>query len=135
LLIYEYQEDFLMIHDLVGDDFRYLGAGVSDKQAEQNIRDWNAGKLPLMGLHPASGGHGLNLQHGGADMAWLAPTWNPEWWDQTLARLNRSGQQRQVVVRVCVANRTIDDMKIDRVTHKLSAQSAFERYLQLRHYG
>jgi hypothetical protein len=134
LLIYEYQEDFQMMRGLL-QNFRYLGAGVSDKQAEQNIRDWNAGKLPFMGLHPASGGHGLNLQHGGADMAWIAPTWNPEWWDQTLARLNRSGQLQQVMVRVCVANHTIDDMKIDRVHDKLSAQTAFERYLQARHYG
>jgi SNF2 family DNA or RNA helicase len=83
-----------------------------------------------MGLHPASGGHGLNLQHGGADMAWISPTWNPELWDQTLARLHRSGQPRQVVVRVCVADDTIDDAKLDRVYRKLSAQAAFENYLQ-----
>ena len=51
----------------------YLGAGVSDKQGRREHRAWNAGELPFMGLHPASGGHGLNLQLGGADMAWIAP--------------------------------------------------------------
>jgi SNF2 family DNA or RNA helicase len=130
LLIYEFQEDFQMLRELLGDDLPYLGAGISDKRADANIKAWNAGKLPFMGLHPASGGHGLNLQHGGADMAWISPTWNPELWDQTLARLHRSGQPRQVVVRVCVATGTIDEVKLDRVHHKLSAQQAFERYLQ-----
>jgi hypothetical protein len=130
LLIYEFQEDFQMLRELLGDELPYLGAGLSDKQAEANIKAWNEGRLPFMGLHPASGGHGLNLQHGGADMAWISPTWNPELWDQTLARLHRSGQPRQVVVRVCVADDTIDEAKLDRVHHKLSAQQAFERYLQ-----
>jgi hypothetical protein len=130
LLIYEFVEDFQMLRQLLGDNLPYLGSGVDDKRAEANIKAWNEGKLPFMGLHPASGGHGLNLQHGGADMAWIAPTWNPELWDQTLARLHRSGQPRQVVVRVCVATGTIDEAKLDRVHHKLSAQQAFERYLQ-----
>jgi hypothetical protein len=54
---------------VLGKDLPYLGAGVSDRQAAENIENWNAGKLPFMALHPASGGHGLNLQHGGADIA------------------------------------------------------------------
>jgi hypothetical protein len=134
LLVYEFQEDFQMLlqvfHVLSMGDLPFLGAGVSDQKADANIKAWNAGKLPFMALHPASGGHGLNLQHGGADMAWIAPTWNPELWDQTIARLHRPGQLKQVIVRVCVANNTIDDMKLDRVHGKLSAQQAFERYLQ-----
>jgi hypothetical protein len=129
LLIYEYKEDFKMLRELLGDDMPYLGAGVSDRRAETNIKAWNAGKLPFMALHPASGGHGLNLQHGGADMAWLSPCWDSELWDQTISRLHRSGQTQQVVVRVCVSNNTIDDMKLDRVRNKLTAQQAFERYL------
>jgi SNF2-related domain len=130
LLIYEFTEDFDIIKQIVGKDFRWLGAGVSDKQAAKNIDDWNAGRLPFMGLHPASGGHGLNLQFGGSDMAWMAPTWDSELWDQTLARLARPGQTRQVMVRVCVANDTVDEMKLDRVHYKLSGQAAFEKYLQ-----
>ena len=128
LLIYEYREDFQMIRDVLG-DIPYLGAGISDKQADDNIKRWNARELPFMALHPASGGHGLNLQHGGSDMWWITPTWNPELWEQTLARLARSGQKEQVIVRVCVANQTVDDLKIDRVHFKLSAQQAFEKYL------
>ena len=130
LLVYDFNEDLDLLKAVLGDDLPYLGAGVSDKQAAQNIADWNAGRLRFMGLHPASGGHGLNLQHGGADMAWLSPTWSPEYWEQTIARLNRSGQTKQVMVRVCVARDTVDEMKLDRVYRKMSAQEAFEAYLR-----
>jgi len=130
LLIYDFNSDLTMLRDALGEDLPYLGAGVSDAKAGQNIMLWNRGLLPFMALHPASGGHGLNLQHGGADMAWLAPTWSPEYWEQTIARLNRSGQKRQVIVRVCVADHTVDDLKLDRVHHKMTAQEAFEAYLR-----
>jgi hypothetical protein len=130
LLIYDFNEDLTMLRDALGADLSYLGAGVNDGRAAGTIAAWNRGSLPFMALHPASGGHGLNLQHGGADMAWLAPTWSPEYWEQTIARLNRSGQKRQVIVRVCVADQTVDDLKLDRVHHKMTAQEAFEAYLR-----
>lgn len=130
LLIYEYLEDLAMLRELLGDDLPYLGDGVSDRQSDDNIVRWNNGQLPFMALHPASGGHGLNLQHGGADMAWISPTWSPELWEQTIARLHRSGQSKPVIVRVCTAADTVDEMKIDRVHRKMSAQQAFEAYLR-----
>jgi hypothetical protein len=137
LLVYEFTEDLEWMRHIVQDvtmqPLRWLGGGVSDKQAAENIADWNAGKLKFMALHPASGGHGLNLQHGGADMAWIAPTWSPELWEQTIARIARPGQQRPVVVRVCVARNTVDDMKLNRVYHKMGAQEAFEAYLRQWH--
>ena len=130
LLIYEYREDLEMLRDLLGEDLPYLGDGVTDAVSDHTSSQWNEGKLPFMAMHPASGGHGLNLQHGGADMAWIAPTWSPELWEQTIARLHRSGQSRPVIVRVCVAHDTVDQMKIDRVVGKMSAQEAFEAYLR-----
>ena len=60
----------------------------------------------------------------------IAPCWSSEYWEQTIARLNRSGQQRQVIVRVCVATDTVDEMKLDRVHGKMTAQAAFEAYLR-----
>jgi hypothetical protein len=135
LLIYEYLADLDMLREELGADLPYLGAGVSDLKAASNIKSWNAGKLPFMALHPASGGHGLNLQHGGADMAWICPTWSPEFWEQTIARLARPGQRRPVVVRVCVAEDTVDELKLARVRLKLSAQEAFEAWLQGRAPG
>ena len=130
LLVYEFLEDLKLMHDVIDGELPYLGAGVSDAAAANHIRMWNEGKLPFLALHPASGGHGLNLQHGGSDMAWMSPTWSPEYWEQTIARLNRSGQRRQVVVRVCVATDTVDGLKLDRVHGKMTAQEAFEAYLR-----
>ena len=131
LLIYEFIQDLRMMQKLLGDDLPYLGGdhGASDL----NIEMWNMGRLPFMALHPASGGHGLNLQHGGADMAWISPTWSPELWEQTIARLHRSGQTRPVIVRVCMARNTVDEMKLNRVYRKMSAQAAFEEYLRQHH--
>jgi len=131
LLVYEFIEDLKLMQELVP-DLHYLGAGASDKDSGEAIALWNRGLLPFMALHPASGGHGLNLQHGGSDMAWMAPTWSPEHWEQTIARINRSGQTKQVMVRVCVARNTVDELKLDRVYHKMSAQEAFEAYLRGR---
>ena len=130
LLVYEFLEDLEVIRQVLGDDVPYLGAGVSDADAARAITGWNEGKLPFMALHPASGGHGLNLQHGGSDMAWISPTWSPEFWEQTIARLHRSGQANPVIVRVCVARNTVDELKLNRVHYKMSAQDAFERFLQ-----
>src|SRR6478736_882926 len=131
LLVYEFIEDLKLIQELIP-GLRYLGAGASDQDSGQAIALWNRGLLPFMALHPASGGHGLNLQHGGSDMAWMSPTWSPEYWEQTIARINRSGQTKQVMVRVCVARNTVDELKLDRVYHKMSAQEAFEAYLRGR---
>ena len=133
ILVYEFREDLRLIRSLLGPDVPFLGHGVIDSRQEGVIRNWNAGKLPFMVMHPAAGGHGLNLQHGGADMAWLSPTWSPELWEQTIARLHRSGQTKPVMVRVCVARGTVDQMKLDRVHHKMSAQAAFEAYLRAFH--
>lgn len=137
IIVYEYQADLAMLQfeiDKAGHGpLRFLGSGVSDKQSDANIRDWNDGKLRFLGLHPASGGHGLNLQRGGADMAWISPTWSPELWEQTIARIARPGQKRPVVVRVCTAAGTVDEMKLDRVYNKMSAQAAFEAWLKRWH--
>jgi hypothetical protein len=63
-------------------------------------------------------------------MAWVSPTWSPELWEQTIARLHRSGQIHPVIVRVCTAADTVDQMKINRVHLKMTAQEAFEEYLR-----
>jgi SNF2 family DNA or RNA helicase len=131
LLIYEFLEDLTMMQSQI-DNLPCLGrlGGSTD---DAIITAWNKGELPFLALHPAAGGHGLNLQTGGADMAWLSPTWSPELWEQTIARLHRSGQTKPVIVRVCVARNTVDGMKLDRVYRKMSAQAAFEAYLRRYH--
>ena len=132
LVVYEFLEDLKMIAEVVGRPIVYIGAGVGDKVSDDAIRAWNSGKLSLLALHPASGGHGLNLQAGGADMAWISPCWSPEYWEQTIARIHRSGQKKPVMVRVCVARDTVDELKLSRVYTKMGAQQAFEAYLRRR---
>lgn len=132
LVIYEFIEDLQMIMEVAGPATPYLGAGAGDRDSDSAIEAWNAGDLKVMAMHPASGGHGLNLQPGGSDMAWISPCWSPEFWEQTIARLHRSGQTRPVMVRVCVARDTVDELKVARVQDKVSAQNAFERYISRR---
>ena len=128
LIAYEFVEDLRAIRRALG-DVPALGGGTSAKQSAQLVDDWNAGRLPLLAFHPASAGHGLNLQHGGSRMAWLAPTWSAELHEQAIARLYRPGQTKRVTVHVCVAAGAVDEMKRDRVLGKMSAQEAFRRHL------
>ncbi len=87
----------------------HIGAGVSDKQAAITISGWNAGDLPLMYIHPAAAGHGLNLQAGGNTMAWYTLPWSLDLYMQTIARLRRQGQQAdQVWNHILVAKQTVD---------------------------
>jgi hypothetical protein len=133
MLIYEYLADLAMFRDLLGNDLPYLGGGVSDAKAQSNIERWNRGELRHLAVHPKSAGHGLNAQHGGALQPWVAPTWSAEGHEQTIARLHRSGQKRPVVVRLCVATDTVDELKLARVHFRMSEQEAFEQFLQKYH--
>ncbi|HEU4687327.1 MAG TPA: DEAD/DEAH box helicase [Vicinamibacterales bacterium] len=130
IIVYEFHEDLRVLRALFGEDLPYLGAGVGDRAAERTIADWNARKLPLLALHPASGGHGLNLQHGGSQMAWFSLTWSPEFYEQTIKRIHRPGQPERCFIHICLTRDTIDEAKRLRVLEKLSAQEAFRRYLK-----
>jgi hypothetical protein len=129
LIAYEFVEDLRTIRRAFG-DVPALGGLTSAHEAAQHIAAWNAGALPLLAFHPASAGHGLNLQHGGSRMAWLSPSWSAELTEQAIARVYRPGQTRHVTVHVCVAAGTVDEMKRDRVINKMSAQDAFRRHLE-----
>jgi SNF2 family DNA or RNA helicase len=74
----------------------------------QDIKDWNAGKIQVMLMHPASGGHGLNLQFGGHLIIWFGQTWSLELYQQFNARLRRPGQNETVIINRLVAHRTIE---------------------------
>jgi len=129
LVAYEFIEDLRTIRRAFG-AVPALGGLTPAGEAKRLVEAWNEGKLPLLAFHPASAGHGLNLQHGGHRMAWLSPSWSAELTEQAIARIYRPGQTRHVTVHVCVATGTVDEMKRDRVIGKLSAQEAFKRYLE-----
>lgn len=130
LIAYHFKEDLAAIQRQFP-GISNLGAGVSDKQAKDMIAEWNANKLLAMAIHPASAGHGVNLQHGQArQLVWYTPTWDPELYDQLSARIARQGNNNDhVFVHPILARDTIDEIKWDRVANKLSAQEAFIKYL------
>jgi hypothetical protein len=129
LIAYEFVEDLRTLQRAFG-AVPVLGGPTSAREAAQLVAAWNAGTLPLLAFHPASAGHGLNLQHGGSRMAWLSPSWSAELTEQAIARIYRPGQTRHVTIHVCVAAGTVDEMKRNRVLNKMSAQEAFRRHLE-----
>lgn len=82
-------------------------ARVIDKA--KDIDDWNAGKIPVALIHPASAGHGLNLQDGGSTVVWFGLTWSLELYQQLNARLWRQGQKSTVVIQHIVTRDTHDE--------------------------
>lgn len=78
-------------------------------ETDQDQDDWNAGKIPIMLSHPASAGHGLNLQYGGHIIVWFGLTWSLELYLQAIKRLHRQGQTKPVRVVHIVAKDTIDE--------------------------
>lgn len=91
--------------------------------AESIIR-WNAEEIPIAVIHPASAGHGLNLQAGGSTLIWFGLTWSLELYQQTNARLWRQGQKDTVVIHHVIAKGTIDERVINALRQKDKTQSA-----------
>ena len=79
-----------------------------DVKTHDAIDAWNAGKIEVLLAHPASAGHGLNLQHGGCHMIWLSLPWSLELYEQAIGRLHRSGQAHDVWCYVLQTKDTID---------------------------
>lgn len=109
-------------HDLARLQARFpeapvLGAGMSTAKLNTLIDAWNRGQIPILLLHPASAGHGLNLQAGGRHLIWLALPWSWELMQQTTARLYRQGQTKPVMVYRILCTGTIDE-RIARVLIK-----------------
>ncbi len=91
--------------------------------SDKDVQDWNAGKIQVLLLHPASGGHGLNLQTGGNIIVWFGLTWGLEYYQQANARLYRQGQTERVIVHHIVAKGTMDEEVLKALTGKASTQN------------
>jgi SNF2 family DNA or RNA helicase len=93
-------------------------------QSSKDIEDWNDGKIPVAVIHPASAGHGLNLQSGGSTLIWFGLTWSLELYQQTNARLYRQGQTDTVIVHHIITKNTIDEDVLLALTKKEKTQDA-----------
>ncbi|KDS92366.1 DEAD/DEAH box helicase [Dermabacter hominis 1368] len=89
-----------------------------------DITAWNAREIPLALIHPASAGHGLNLQQGGNLLVWFSLTWSLELYQQTNARLYRQGQNQPVTITHLVANHTLDEAVLAALDNKDTTQAA-----------
>lgn len=123
LIAYRFQEELDILKEALG--------SVAHTIDEPNIvARWNAGEIPALLAHPASAGHGLNLQFGGHTMVWASLPWDLELYQQMNKRLARQGQQHPVVIHHVMSPKTIDP-KIKLVLEgKASVQSALMDHLE-----
>lgn len=114
-------------HDLrrITERLNKLGVVFQQLDKDESIRKWNAGELQVGLIHPASAGHGLNLQSGGNMLVWFGLTWSLELYQQTIARLWRQGQsQGTVSVIHIVTDGTVDERILKALEQKDSTQAA-----------
>ncbi|QOR47515.1 DEAD/DEAH box helicase [Trueperella pecoris] len=109
-------------HDLARIRERFPNARLLD--TAQDFDAWNKGLIPIGLIHPASAGHGLNLQAGGHLIVWYTLTWSLELYQQLNARLHRQGQQHPVTITHLVAEDTIDARVLASLTRKDATQAA-----------
>lgn len=102
LVAYWYRHDYERIRARIPD--------AREIKSSQDISDWNAGRIKVALIHPASAGHGLNLQAGGDILIWFGLTWSLELYQQTNARLWRQGQDsKTVIIKHIIAAETVDE--------------------------
>lgn len=98
---------------------------IREIKSSRDISEWNSGKIPVALIHPASAGHGLNLQSGGSTLVWFGLTWSLELYQQTNARLWRQGQTADtVVIQHIIAKGTIDEQIMKALKTKDTTQAA-----------
>ncbi len=109
-------------HDLERIRQRFNVREINDSK---DIADWNAGEIPIAVIHPASAGHGLNLQTGGSTLIWFSLTWSLELYQQVNRRLWRQGQQSDtVIIHHIISDGTIDERMVNSLDCKDKSQSA-----------
>lgn len=105
LIFYSFKHDLIRIEDYLKKN-KIKGQELG---GSEDIKKWNDGEIPVLLLHPASAGHGLNLQYGGNIIVWFGLTWSLELYQQACARLYRQGQKESVVIHHIIARSTVDE--------------------------
>lgn len=118
LLFYTFKADLQTIKQ------RFPQVQTLQDNSEQKVIDWNNGKIPLLACHPASAGHGLNLQQGGNVIVWYGLTHSLELFEQANARIHRQGQTKTVFIHYILAENTIDSAVLAALRNKEKVQDA-----------
>lgn len=143
LILYHFNEDMRRLKDAFP-GLEYIGEGVSDKRALELEDEWNAGNLERLAIHPASAGHGLNLQNTPAQLCHYCLTWSAELYKQVRDRVARQGYvgttptdnypetrtEWMVLNHFIVAEGTVDELKVSRVRGKMTAEAAALQYIK-----
>lgn len=124
LIFYSYQHD----ENRIAKAF----PGARKLKGPKDIQDWNDGKIEIMYAHPASAGHGLNLQAGGNIIIWYGLTWSLELYLQANARLHRQGQTRPVVIYKLICSKTMDQDVSRALAKKTDSQAALMEAVKAR---
>lgn len=121
LLFYAFREEREWLHDLL----RERKVRTYDVKNPDFMEYWNEGKIDCLIAHPASAGHGLNLQHGGRTIVWSTLTYNYELFAQGNARLARQGQRQNVQIHFFVADKTCEENALRALIRKNDEQNHF----------
>lgn len=105
---------------------------VREIKTADDIKQWNKGMIDLALIHPASAGHGLNLQSGGSTLVWFSLTWSLELYQQTNARLYRQGQKDTVVIHHLITKNTIDEDIMKSIKRKDKTQESLMKAVKAR---
>jgi SNF2 family DNA or RNA helicase len=115
LIFYNYKHD----KERISERFK-----VTEISTSEDISKWNNGEISIAIAHPASTGHGLNLQVGGSTLIWFSLTWSLELYQQANARLWRQGQKETVVIHHIVSKGTIDEQVMNTLQKKQVGQDS-----------
>ena len=124
LLFYSYKHD----RDRILERFKFA----EELNQEDSISRWNKGEIPLLIAHPASAGHGLNLQDGGHIIVWFGLTWSLELYQQANARLDRQGQKNSVIVHHLLVEDSADEQVLKVLQGKEQGQDALLEAVKAR---
>lgn len=106
----QFRFELEMINKIFGKEVPYIAKGISPKRVMQLVDEWNSGSIPLLLCHPASIGHGVNMQKSGYNLLWYAQTWSLEHYQQLIGRIARQGQMsKTVVINTLMLKNTIDE--------------------------
>ena len=116
-------EEKKIVEKVLGHSVPVIDGNTPDRLSLTYIKQWNAGKLPLLLCHPASLSHGLNLQTGGSTIVWMAVPWSLDHYIQLIGRLYRQGQRLGVVVHHLLFEGTMDTRVASVLQRKDATQS------------
>lgn len=110
---------------------KFFADAKSEKDQKRILDDWNAGKIPMLVAHPASVGHGINLQYGSSVIVWMSLTYSREHYEQMIARLKRRGQKNIIKIYRLMVPSTVDDAVAEALANKAENEARLIAALQM----